>query len=283
MNRLFKTVFTTMALILCLAMSVSAAANTDWNKGTIRVVGTGISNPNIAVSANHAKALAKRAAVLDAYRQLAEEVNGVHVDSETTVENLMISNDLIKTNVHALIQGAKIVDVQYHGSETCEVTVEMRMFGETDSLAATVLPKNDNIVPFATPAPSVSTPVPQPNPVENNQPKHTSGHGYTGVIIDCIDLGLTPAMSPVIKSESGVPIYGYKNLNYKFVIKHGMADYAKNLAMAERAGSNPLIVKAIRTENHGFNPVVSEADANLILTENLSTHFLDRTNVVFLR
>jgi hypothetical protein len=55
------------------------------------------------------------------------------------------------------------------------------------------------------------------------------------------------------------------------------------MSEAGRAGRNPLIVRALDVENHGGTPVLSVADANRVLIENGATHFLDDTNVVFLR
>ena len=106
---------------------------------------------------------------------------------------------------------------------------------------------------------------------------------FTGLIVDCRGLGLKPVMSPVIKNANGRPIYGYKNLDYDKVIEKGMASYARNMSEASRAGRNPLIVRALDVENHGGTPVLSVADANRVLIENGATHFLDDTNVVFLR
>ena len=106
--------------------------------------------------------------------------------------------------------------------------------------------------------------------------------GYTGVIIDCRGLGLKPVMSPVILNVKGVKIYGHKNLNFDLIIDQGMADYATNESMLARAGSNPLMFKAVRLENHNANPVISEEDANRILIENGVNGFLNKTAVVFL-
>ena len=52
---------------------------------------------------------------------------------------------------------------------------------------------------------------------------------------------------------------------------------------ATRAGTNPLVVKAVGLDNHNGNPILSVADANRVLIENGATGFLDRTNVVFVR
>jgi len=90
-------------------------------------------------------------------------------------------------------------------------------------------------------------------------------------------------MSPVIKNAEGTPIYGYKNLDYDKVITNGMAGYTTDISRAARAGSNPLVVRAVSLDNHNGNPVLSVADANRVLIENGATGFLDSARVVFLR
>ena len=124
---------------------------------------------------------------------------------------------------------------------------------------------------------SVSVESSIPTPVKVNG-------GYTGLIVDCSGLGLNPVMSPVIFNAEQKPIYGYKNLDYDKVIANGMASYSNSMnGNTLRAGSNPLVVKATSVINHNGNPVISTADANLILVENQSSHFLDNCAVVFIR
>jgi hypothetical protein len=113
-------------------------------------------------------------------------------------------------------------------------------------------------------------------------PGEGQGKGYTGLVVDCRELDLSPVMSPVIYDENMRPIYGYDNLDYQKVISLGMADYEKDAANFRRAGGNPLVVKAIALDGHGANPVISEADANYVLAENAKAHFLDNLAVVFL-
>ena len=90
-------------------------------------------------------------------------------------------------------------------------------------------------------------------------------------------------MSPVIKNAAGTAIYGYKNLDYDAVVKNGMAGYTHDINKAGRAGSNPLVVKAVSLDNHNGNPVLSIADANRVLIENGATGFLNGARVVFVR
>ena len=49
---------------------------------------------------------------------------------------------------------------------------------------------------------------------------------------------------------------------------------------ATRAGNNPMIINVNSLDSKG-NPVISSADADKLLAENQSTHFLDKCSVVF--
>lgn len=105
---------------------------------------------------------------------------------------------------------------------------------------------------------------------------------YTGIIVDCRGLGLQPVMSPVIKNSDGVIIYGDKNLDPDKIAELGMAAYVKGNNSTSRAGSNPLVVKAVGVENFHSNPVLSVIDAEKVLRANNVSNFLDEASVVFL-
>ena len=298
-------------MVVSAASAFAAGTGMDWSGDSkITVQGMGVA-PTYAVNAIQARMHARRAADDDAYRQLAEMVKGVNVDSETTVENMMVTSDVTKTKVTALIQGARIVSEQAVDGGGYTVTMEMSVFGASNSLATAVLPTNT--VPTSFPAPDASVPASTPSSVQVNvqvtpgttqtpattipsvtTPSHQGSSaaaapagqaigGYTGLIVDCRGLGLKPVMSPVIKNANGEPIYGYKNLDSATVIANGMASYTTDLSKASRAGSNPLVVKAVGLDNHNGNPILSVADANRVLIENGASGFLDRTNVVFVR
>ena len=299
MNRLMKVFgllsMVTMLLVASMA-TVLAAENVDWNKNVIRATGGGVAPAN-ARNIAQARMMARRAAITDAYRQLAEYVGGVNVDSETTVSMAEVQSDVVRTRVQATVRGARIVDERQTGDGGYEVTVEVPMFG-VSSLASAVINRPAVIESFPEQTADVlpskvepyqdggwATPAPSTNKGSSAAaaPDGKAIGKFTGLIVDCRGLGLKPVMSPVIKNANGRPIYGYKNLDYDKVIEKGMASYARNMSEASRAGRNPLIVRALDVENHGGTPVLSVADANRVLIENGATHFLDDTNVVFLR
>ena len=258
------------ALLLCTSFRAEAVPGTDWNTQTITVVGSGIPSPG--TYGGQARLMAQRAATADAYRQLAEIVQGVQVDAETTVEMAMVQSDSVRLKVSALVKGAKIISKNFTSDGICEVTMELPMFGASGGLAEAVLERPAYVEPF--PAPSTQR-------VDVNVKVSVKG-GYTGLIIDCRGFHVQPVMSPVIKNARGEKIYGHKNLDYDKVIEYGMASYADSMSQAYRAGSNPLVIKAVDVEDFHSNPVVSMGDAELILSENEISRFLEDTAVVFL-
>ena len=89
-------------------------------------------------------------------------------------------------------------------------------------------------------------------------------------------------MSPVIENSNGTKIYGHKNLDIDKIISMGMADYISDEESVDRAGDNPLVVKAIAVKNFNSNPVLTIPDSNRVLIENYATKFLKDMKVVFL-
>lgn len=267
------------AIILSIIFSAGAFAsgNADWGTGDITAEGYGAA-PATARSPGQARALARRAAIVDAYRNLGEFVEGVRVDSETLVKDMAVESDVIKTKMSALVKGARVVSEQANSDGSYQVVLKIPMYGGPDSLAGAVLQDTGVVEPFPAPV----------NPTNSKAIFATpsipaSSHGYTGLIIDCRGLGLERVMSPVILDNSDRPIYGHKNLDYDKVVSRGMAAYsADGVNDLSQAGSNPLIVKAVRLAGQNCNPVISVEDANRVLIENQATGFLSNCSVVFI-
>ena len=298
--KLVSLLATVMAVLVFAAASVFANPMDglmDWQDGSITVVGMGAPPAN-ARNAAQARMMARRAAVVDGYRQLAEVVKGVNVDSESTVENFMVTSDVTRTKVNALVQGAQVISERPTQDGGYEVTMKISMFGVSNSLADAVMPRNEVQEVFPEPVQTVAPSMPAydagssisvridvtataPAPPA---PNSNAIGGYTGLIVDCRGLGLSPVMSPVIKNADGESIYGHKNLDPDYVIAKGMASYTTDINSGTvRAGNNPLVVKAVSLQSHNSYPVLSVADANRVLIENKAAGFWEKTNVVFIR
>jgi outer membrane protein FlgP len=69
--------------------------------------------------------LAIRAAKLDAYRSLTEQVYGQHLDATTTVADMTVQNDTFRAKVQGVIYGATLVSITPTGDDTYETTLSL--------------------------------------------------------------------------------------------------------------------------------------------------------------
>ena len=122
----------------------------DWRNKVVTVTGEGVA-PTDGQNYTQTKGLASRAAQADAYRKLGEMVNGVRVEGETTVENMLTTKDTIKLKVTATIRGAKILKETFLSDGGYRVTMQVPIFGVSNSLASAVFEKNYVVEPFPEP------------------------------------------------------------------------------------------------------------------------------------
>jgi len=92
----------------------------------ISVVGQGVSPCKGACSPAQAYAMAKRAAIADAYRLIAEKVSGVYVEGDDYIKNMMVKRSTIRTFVSARIRNANVVETTFKDG-LCEVEMEIRL------------------------------------------------------------------------------------------------------------------------------------------------------------
>ena len=246
----------------------------NWDRGAVQATGIGV--PSIQTSSQaQANAMVRRAAVVDAYRNLLEAVGEVRVEATTTIKNFELESDVVKTRISGLIQGARIVNEQQMPDGSYQVTMEINLFG-ANSVAAAIADKM---------RPSEILPEPMPSP-GYSLPSQTI-QAYTGVVVDARGLGLERVMSPRIYDETGRIIYGNMYIDPDMVVHKGMVDYTASSEFEaikighSRAGTNPILVKAIGLKDFNANVVISKVDADMILAMNIQGNFFANTSVVF--
>ena len=277
MRKLFSVLLAMCVLIL----SGTAMAATDITGGVIRAEGIS--------GVGQSFALKRIAAKVDAQRLLAEQVHGVQIDSKTTVENAIVTSDVVNASVSGIIKGAREVSCTTDEYGYVHVVMELPLYGGANSLAAAVIPNvpqqgflpPSDIIPVDTKpsAPAVTT---NPNQATVGNLYGATGQ-YTGLIVDCSGLGLQTAMAPAVYTDGKKVVYGLENFSHDQVINRGYVGYSNSATSGvQRAGSNPMVVKAQSIE-HFFNPVISKEDAARILAENQMNGFLSTGNVVFVK
>jgi hypothetical protein len=91
----------------------------------ITVMGQGVA-PSVTSSPAQAYALAKRAAIADGYRQIAERVRGVQVEGQDTIKNMMLQQSSTRTSVEAVVRGANVMNTTFKEG-LCEVEMEIAL------------------------------------------------------------------------------------------------------------------------------------------------------------
>ena len=117
----------------CEAVEIQVPVNVESEKVLssqesviISVVGQGVAPMN-TISPAQAYALAKRAAVADAYRLIAEKVKGVRVDGQDLIKDMMVKRSTVRTSVQAMVRNSNIVETTYKEG-LCEVEMEIILY-----------------------------------------------------------------------------------------------------------------------------------------------------------
>jgi len=217
----------------------------NWTSKVVRVKGNGY-GPESVKELGRRKILAKRAAQLDAYRNLLEAVKGVHVTSFINIENMMRESNTVRTQIVGMVKGMRLVEVVYSNDGSCEVTVEVNLDEHGNFLIASLeggdIKVTDNYPKFDWAAQreeldkvradyarlkmeiqekepdkpgdiyrgieKKNDPIKAPKAKELPFNPVTANKDYTGLLVDARDFNLKPALAPAILNEKQEKMYG---------------------------------------------------------------------------
>jgi hypothetical protein len=230
----------------------------DWQRKVVTCTGAGA--PNLRDAGGNVAAArigAEKAAKLDALRSCMETLKGVQLQTGQTVGGALESNATLSGKVEGIVRGFRVVGKpRYFSDGGVEMDVEVPLEG---ALSDALLPRPDPKPPAAAGTPS-----------------------GTSLVVDARGLAVVPALAPRILVEGGAELYGPASLA-DAGRRGGVAAYARDLesakvSLAERLGTNPLVVKAVRAQ--GADLFVSPADAAALAGRNLA--FLSEGRVIIL-
>ena len=92
---------------------------------TLTAVGYAVVSSQPGRTQAQKRLMAIRSARMSAMRELAEQIHGIQVDSNTTVIDLMVQNDTFRAVVKGVIRGAKTVRINPTGNDTYETVLEI--------------------------------------------------------------------------------------------------------------------------------------------------------------
>ncbi|MCL5102546.1 MAG: hypothetical protein M1133_00330 [Armatimonadetes bacterium] len=278
-------------------------ARINWTKLEYVATGEG-AMPSVKAEPNRARAYlkAKGYARMAATANLLAAVEGTTISFEATGKDYME-----EATVRQKIEGyVKNVEITKTSKETIEgdtvVIVEVRapMFGQngpgTVLLGEQIKEEKAKVGEGGKTEISVETNVKvtlkqdlKPIKEITIEPARASTDpGYSSVIIDTTGYKLDRCMSPKIRRDDGSEVWGSVKADPDLVLERGVVSYATTLQDAKtspRCGSNPLLIKAIGRAGGRFNsdPVIGDEDAQIMLSENAKSGFLDKLNVIVVK
>lgn len=86
-----------------------------------------VGGSNSQYTVGQQKLMAMRAAKVDAYRTLAEQVYGFRISGTTSVSAFSTQNDNVRTHVDSFLRGAQVVNMTPVADGNFEATVELEM------------------------------------------------------------------------------------------------------------------------------------------------------------
>jgi hypothetical protein len=254
----------------------------NWVQGYITAIGNGTADPCGNKVKDKLKAL--RAAELVAQRTLLETLKGVRIDSTTTVEDLMLKEDIIHSSVTGVIKGAMIVrrDVIWEeGVPLATVEIRVCLSGKiggcgVDTSLITALNISDKNEPSYVPPERITSsnaPILRPPETPKKSIAYDASKPVTGVIFSLEGRPFARQLLPVIITMGGenkqLTVYSVKNVTPKVIRSYGVVRYADN---EEQARKNPYIgdnIVVIPVENvTKDNMIVIGADAVRVIRES---------------
>lgn len=257
----------------------TSSGSVNWTSGWVKATGVGSPPQNSGVAG---KAMARRAAFTVAVRNLLEVVKGVRIDAATLVENYMVQNDVIKSQVSGFVKGAQVEKTNESPDGSVEVLVKAPLWGV-----------NSLYDPF----------LDQMGVQDQKLPPEPASESYTGLVIDARGLGVKPACFPAVLDDKGEVVFGPKMVDRAIAQKDGMVHYMtapKGTDLSSlfrdgayvirpvqaappappRAGRMPLKVKG--GDKAGLlkaNIIISSEDAKKIRDDSALTVALKRSRV----
>ena len=155
----------------------------------------GVSMEGLAQMDSQTKLMARRAAKVDALRNLLEVIYGIQIDARTTVRDFVTESDVVRSRVRAVVQGAREIDYQVQADGTAEVTVEVTLGRLEDILGRRLLYDQEMIQATGYGAPGGQG---YEAPQATRDVLRVKGHG-----VEPNEPGLTPAEKSLLAKRAG--------------------------------------------------------------------------------
>lgn len=279
----------------------------DWTDGF--VIASGYSYVSLGDQTDQSRSTALRAAEAVAQRILSETTMGVHVDSITTVADLVRQSDKIRTRVEEVLRVAIVTNREMllvDGTPLAAVGLKICLTGRSPQcsqqpvLLSEILQEQQAVLPTVpkqqrastTTMPSSTLSVQPSSPSERSvlpsgwkPARYDTSRRVTGLIIQLVGYNFGKVLLPVVVSgeKADQVVYSVKSIDPQVVRTHGAVRYAFSIEQAqtmEIIGDNPVLITAIGVSKD--NKVIIQSQDATILQDTLcnGNNFLEKARVV---
>ena len=308
---LTKIAFAVVVVVVTVATSPAAddfgKGSINWMDGYIEAVGYGSAQPTGNKGKDRINA--RRAAEVTAQRTLLETIKGVKIDSMTTVENSMLTEDVIKTRVDGIVKGAQTIEerVEWEGnSPVFMVKMRICMNGGiaeckgTPLVNALNLEKRDDppsvpktrLITIVTVKQEHLPPVAKP-PSDTPPPTGTSRpfvcdltKPVTGIVLTLEGRSFERSLLPVVvtrMNDEMVTVYSAKIVKPSVIRTFGAVRYAEtvdNATKISHLGGNVLVVPVADITKDNLILISSQDAATIKETLAHGNNYLEDAKVV---
>ncbi|NDY73209.1 hypothetical protein DO021_04035 [Desulfobacter hydrogenophilus] len=244
----------------------------DWTTGSVTATGHAGSEINAEGKAVAMPGSARAFAT----RNLIAILKQMKISGDLTVGEYASTHDTILAGIETVAQDARVRRQLYTSALDVDVWVTATFYGGFLQL---VLPDHIRQIPKINELKQDSA-----EPIENAPSAAIGARAYTGLIVDARRVNVEPVLYPTIVSEQGREIYSSVFISREFAVQNGVCAYVYDMDQAlssDRAGSNPLVVKALRKTGDKTGAIVmSIADAKTLDRATERHTFLKKCRVI---
>ncbi len=320
MRWIFKLVRPILFAALIIASTVwdgvaqeAVIGQVNWEGGYIKAIGVGTAQ----FSGNRALDLmsATRAATVIGQRALLETIKGVRIDSTTRVENMILKEDVILSQVSGIIQGAQVIKTSTEWVEGSPmVTVEMRICLNLDQCNGRPLvavlglegksepphaprrifsppppppPQQVQFAPAAPPAAKTPPAMPAKRPERAKIRPADPNKPVSGLIVNLeghpFERELLPIVATKGEGNEYLTVYSAKLVEPKIIRTHGVVRYQTSVEQAKKhpwIGDNVLVVPADSITRENMIIIPLEAAKIISQTNRYGNNYLSQAKVL---
>jgi hypothetical protein len=262
-------------LLLASLVGLAAADSLDYTRVAVVVV----SSEAGAVNAQSTSILKERT---------LQTLKSASYDRDWTVGSYLASHPLVQRRLERMNLASERLGTKYLSDGTVSTEYEFPLTGAVLGLMLPVRSAPRLLGRTACPCCGQPWPEGKELPAGVKPVPYETGDApqYTGILIDAKGLDSRPALFPQVVTESGDDVFNSDFAEPEQLTQYGLVGYFHDRTqalIADRIGSNPLIVRALGAAGTNYcDLIVSQADAARIHGSKSSLDLLSHCRIGFL-